>query len=145
MVLFSLFGHENTWRNGQIRKTKGQFSEKIRTKWTGFIPRRTGLILQRTGLIYARIKPVRWRIKPVRQGIKPVHMVLIYIYIFFFIFLISQVFAFCQREYYHQNQHKKLLILISYVDLLNYSVKTKYSNLHNFRLPHLKFQSLKKF
>ena len=35
MVLLSHFGHENTRRNGQLKKTKDQFSEKIRTTWTG--------------------------------------------------------------------------------------------------------------
>ena len=41
-----------------------------------------------------------------------------YIYIFF---SFSKVFAFCQkRDYYNQNQGKKVLILRSYVNLLNY-------------------------
>ena len=84
MVLFSLFKHENTRRNGQIKKIMGNFSENIRTKWTGFIRQRTGLIRQRTGLIRARIKPVRRRIKPVRQRIKAVHLVLILVLICLF-------------------------------------------------------------
>ena len=93
MVLFSLFKHANTRRNGQMKKIMGNFSENIRNKWTGFI----------------------------RQRIKPVHLV----FIFFLIFLFSQMFAFCQqREFYHQNQRTKLLILRSYVDLLNYPFNT---------------------
>ena len=88
MVLLSLFGHENTRRKKQIKKSRGQFSENIRTKWTGFIILncwQTGLICRRTGLIcrrikpvHRRIKPVRRRMKPVRQRIKTVHLVPIF-------------------------------------------------------------------
>ena len=129
MVVFSLVNvkHETTSRNGQTKKIMGNFSENIRTNWTGFIRQQTGLICQRTGLIRRRIrpvrwriKPVRWRIKPIRQRIKPTHLVLI----FFLIILFSQQFVFCQqRELYHQNQLSKLLFLRPYVDLLNYPFK----------------------
>ena len=133
MVLFSLVKHEKTSRNGQIRKIIGNFSENIRTNWTGFIRQWTGLILQRTGLIRRRIIPVRRRIKlvrrrikPVCQQIKPVHLVLIFVLIFLF----SQLFAHCQqRELYHHNQRSKLR---SYVDLLNYPCEM-FTN-HKFRL-----------
>ena len=116
--LFFLVKHENTSKKGQIKKIMSHFSENIGTNWTGFICQQTGLIRQRTGLICRRLKLVHRRIKPVRQRIKPVHLVLIF---FFF----SQLFAFCQqRELYNQNQHTKLLILKSYVDLLNYPFKS---------------------
>ena len=95
IVLLSLFGYKNTRRNGQIRKIMGQFSEKIRTIWTGFIRQWTDLIRQWTGLICARIKTVRWRIKPVCQRIKPVHLVLNF---FSYISLFLQLFAFYQKK-----------------------------------------------
>ena len=52
MVLFYLFGHENTIRIGQFKKTRGSFCENIRTKWNGFTRRRTGFIRQQTGFIH---------------------------------------------------------------------------------------------
>ena len=79
MVLLLLFGHENRRRNGQIKKTKGLFSEQIGPKWSDFISRRSGLFRRRTGLISARIKPDSWQIKPDPQRRKPVHLILIYI------------------------------------------------------------------
>ena len=107
----------------------GIFSENRRTDWTGFICQRTGLIRQRTGLIRYRIKPVGQRIKPVRQRIKPVHLVLTF-------FLFSQPLVFCQqRKLYHQNQRRKLLILRSYVDLLNYPFKEYF--IHGLQLSFL--------
>ena len=88
----------------------------IRTKGTGFICGRTGFIRRWTGFIRV---PVRRQIKPVCQRIKPVCSVLI-----FYLFFLSNFFAFCQqRGYYHQNQCDKVLILRSYVDLLNYPFK----------------------
>ena len=113
MVLFSLSGHNNSRRNGQIMKTSGQLCENIRTKWTGFFRRPTGLI-------HRQIKPVCLRIELTRQPIKPYHLGLIFVSYFSF----SQMFAFCQqKEFYYQNQREKLLILRSYVDLLNYPFK----------------------
>ena len=73
-VIFSLVKHENTSKNGQIKKIVGNFSENRLNNWTGFIRQRTGLIRQ-------------------------------------------------QRNLYHQNQRRKLLILRSYFDLLNYPFK----------------------
>ena len=76
-MLLCLFKHENTRRNAQIIKIMGNFSENIKTNWTGFIGQQSDLIDQRTGLFCGQIRPVR-------QQIGPVYIVLIFIIIFLF-------------------------------------------------------------
>ena len=115
MVLVSLFRDASKKMNIKIMKNRGKISEKIRTKWSGFIRRRTDLICWQNGLIRwrikpfcRRIKPVPRRIKPVRRRIKPISLRikpghLVFLYVSFF--LSSQKLAVSQRRgFYHQNQ-----------------------------------------
>ena len=119
------FWHEKQGEIYNLKKTRGQFCEHIRTKWTGFIRRWAGFIRRRTSFIRRRTSFIRRpdEASPPEDEASPPQMkpVLLVLILFSFFFLFSNVFFCClQQEFYHQNQRLKSLFLRTYVDLLNY-------------------------
>ena len=97
MVLFCLFGHENTRRKGQFKKARGKFCDNIRTQWTGFIHQRTGFNHQETGFIRCgdEASPPKIETSPPADEASSIGPIYIYI---FFLSLFSQRFCFVCSE-----------------------------------------------